>query len=63
MNPPDRRDEDLLGQFLGQIMSGSRQCDAESVNCIKVQLEQLPPCLLAALLRGVYRKYLGIHIH
>jgi hypothetical protein len=39
MNPAGRSDEDLLGQFLGQVMSGSREYEAEPVNCIKVPLE------------------------
>jgi hypothetical protein len=38
VNPPGRSDEDLLGQFLGQV-SVAPERDAESVNCIEVPLE------------------------
>jgi len=39
MNPAGRSDEDLLGQFFGQVMLDSREHEAESVNCIKVPVE------------------------
>ncbi len=63
MDPPGRSNKNLLGQFLGQVMPAARKRDAEPVHCFEVPLEQLLPCLLAASLRGVYRKRLGIHIH
>lgn len=63
MDPPGRNDENLLGQLLGQVIPAARKRDAEPVHCFEVLLEQLPPCLLAASLRGVYRKCFGTHIH
>jgi hypothetical protein len=39
MNPPDRNNEDLLGQLFRQVTPGSRERDAESVNCIEVPFE------------------------
>ena len=63
MDPPGGNDEDLLGKLLGQVMPAARECDAEPVYRVKVPLKQLPPCLLAASLSGVYRKRLGIHVH
>ena len=63
MDPAGRSNKNLLGHFLGQIISAARERDAEPVYCFEVPLKQLPPCLLVASLRGFYRKRLGIHVH
>ncbi len=63
MDPPGRNDKNLLGQFLGQDMLAARERDAEPVHRVEVPLEQLPPRLLAASLRRVYRIRLEIHVH
>jgi hypothetical protein len=61
--PPGRDDEDLLRQLLCHVMPGARKRQAKPINRIEVPLEQLPPCLFAAALSGVYHKYLGIGVH
>jgi hypothetical protein len=53
-------DEDLLSHLFGQIMPDADKRDAEPVHRVEVPLEQLPPRLLAACLRRVYRKRLGL---
>jgi hypothetical protein len=44
-------------------MPAAYESNAEPVYRVKVPLKQLPPCLLAAPLRGVYCKRLGIWIY
>ncbi len=63
MDSSGRNDTDLLGQLLGHAMPAVCERHAEPVHRVKVPLKQLPPCLLAAPLCGVYRKRLGIWIH
>ena len=63
MDPSGRNDEGLLGQFLSHAMPAVCECHTEPVHSVEVPLEQLPPCLLAASLRRVYRIRLGIYVH
>ena len=56
MDPAGRDHEDLMGHLFGQVPSATRKRDAELVQGIEVPFKQLPPCLLAATLCGLYRK-------
>jgi hypothetical protein len=63
MDPFGRNNKGLLGQLLGHAIPAASDRGAEPVHSVKVPLKQLPPCLLAAPLCGVYRIRLEIYIH